>query len=342
MSFILAPPVIMVPTDSVPKYVLCGAIGYHETGDKLVRNQSDRMYKLLAAVDKQNETVPSWVELMSIQNNVNSTLALAYNNFRATAIDHLKENVTPASPGGIELTQREMGEKTRSKVGLVFSPLPSSKSAPERDLEQQVMQSEPALFAALKKWKEDLDKLKNSSSHVWDDEEELTSSGSETQAVRKPGRPKATAKLAGARDDLKAAKSETKEIGAELKKYKRLLSESNSAGPSPREKDLEVELAMVRGHLAESKTNAGIAEVNIKHVQCTHEHTVAENKRLAKELRELHVAHNLLGLQEARASAKLEMYQQGEGGRSRSHKRSRSRGSGHRGRESTHRTDSDE
>ena len=81
--------------------------------------------------------------------------------------------------------------------------------------------------------------------------------------MRKPGRPKATAKLAGARDDLKAAKSETKEIGAELKKYKRLLSESNSAGPSPREKDLEVELAMVRGHLAESKTNAGIAEVNI-------------------------------------------------------------------------------
>ena len=332
----------MVPTHSVPKYVLCGAIGYHETGDKLVRNQSDRMYKLLAAVDKQNETVPSWVELMSIQNNVNSTLALAYNNFRATAIDHLKENVTPASPGGLELTQREMGEKTRSKVGVCFSPLPSSKSVPTREFDQQVMQSEPALFAALKKWKEDLDKLKNSSSHVWDDEEELTSSGSETQAVRKPGRPKATAKLAGARDDLKAAKSETKEIGAELKKYKRLLSESNSAGPSPREKELERELAIIRTDLEQAKGNAAIAELNIRHVQSTHDHTVAENKRQAKDLRELQAAHNALGLQEARASAKLEMYQQGEGGRSRSHKRSRSRGSGHRGRESTHRTDSDE
>ena len=334
----------MVPTHSVPKYVLCGAIGYHETGDKLVRNQSDRMYKLLAAVDKQNETVPSWVELMSIQNNVNSTLALAYNNFRATAIDHLKENVTPASPGGIELTQREMGEKTRSKVGLVFSPLPSSKSVPTREFDQQVMQSEPALFAALKKWKEDLDKLKNSSSHVWDDEEELTSSGSETQAVRKPGRPKATAKLAGARDDLKAAKSETKEMVAELKKYKRLLFESNSAGPSPREKELERELAILRTDLEQAKGNAAIAELNIRHVQSTHDHTVAENKRQAKDLRELQAAHNALGLLEARASAKLEMYQQGEGGirRSRSHKRSRSRGSGHRGRESTHRTDSDE
>ena len=49
-----------------------------------------------------------------------------------------------------------------------------------------------------------------------------------------------------------------------------------------------------------------------------------------------------LGLQEARASAKLEMYQEGEGGRSRSHKRSGSGGSRNRGRESTHRSDSNE
>ena len=55
-----------------------------------------------------------------------------------------------------------------------------------------------------------------------------------------------------------------------------------------------------------------------------------------------HVAHNALGLQEARASAKLEVYQQGEGGRSRSHKRSRSGGRRNCGRKSSHRSDSDE